>query len=46
MPRAVSGGCDAVLLEVVFVLLVTAVGTSLFEAAARLAQEPLKVQLP
>jgi len=28
---------------VVFVLLVTAVGTSLFEAAARLAQEPLKV---
>ena len=29
--------------EVVFVLLVTAVGTSLFEAAARFAQAPLQV---
>ena len=29
--------------QVVFVLLVTAVGTSLFEAAARFAQAPLQV---
>ena len=31
--------------EVVFVLLVTAIGTSLFEAAARFAQAPLQVVL-
>ena len=32
--------------QVVFVLLVTAVGTSLFEAAARFAQAPLQVAQP